>query len=173
MKRKTSRIVWQLFALITTAAIVLGAGLAAAKERQDFPGAVYTMSNGAGGNEILVFRRGANGMLTPAESVPTGGLGTGAGLGNQGAIVLSGDNQWLYAVNAGSNEISVFAVDPAGLTLIETVPSGGELPISLTVDRKLLSVLHAGGRIGGVDSITGFTSEPTASSRRSPAPRSP
>ncbi len=157
MKRKTSRIVWQLFALITTAAIVLGAGLAAAKERQDFPGAVYTMSNGAGGNEILVFRRGANGMLTPAESVPTGGLGTGAGLGNQGAIVLSGDNQWLYAVNAGSNEISVFAIGPDGLALIETVPSGGDLPISLAVDRKLLYVLHAGGRIGGVDSITGFT----------------
>ncbi|CAG0989611.1 6-phosphogluconolactonase [Anaerolineales bacterium] len=157
MARKQSRLGWRFFVLLATMTLALGAGFAAAEERQDFPGAVYTMSNAAGGNEILVFKRGANGMLTPAGSVPTGGLGTGAGLGNQGAVVLSRDNQWLYAVNAGSNEISVFAVDPEGLTLVETVPSGGEIPISLTVDRKLLYVLHAGGRVGGVDTITGFT----------------
>ena len=44
--------------------------------------AVYTMTNSAGGNEVLAFHRAANGELTPAGAFSTGGLGTGAGLGS-------------------------------------------------------------------------------------------
>lgn len=43
------------------------------------PGAVYTMSNAANGNEILTFHRAANGMLTP-----DGGLGRRHDLGADG-----------------------------------------------------------------------------------------
>lgn len=116
-------------------------------------GAVYTMSNASTGNAILRFNRAANGSLTAAGSFPTGGTGSGGGLGNQGALILSSDNRWLYAVNPGSNDISVFAVRPRGLELTDKVSSGGIRPVSLTVDRDLLYVLNAGGD----GNINGFT----------------
>lgn len=122
----------------------------------DSVGAVYTMSNAAEGNTILVFDRDLFGKLTPASEFDTGGLGTGAGLGNQGALILDPSNRWLFVVNAGSNDISVFAVDESGLTQVEQVPSGGQNPISLTYSRNLLYVLNAGGAVGDADSITGF-----------------
>jgi len=135
------------------------AGLVMAK-RQDSPGAVYTMTNSAQGNEVLVFDRSADGSLSPAGAFETGGLGTGVGLGNQGAVLLTSDNQWLYVVNAGSNTISVFKVKPGALELVGSVDSGGMQPVSLTVDGDLLYVLNAGGAAGDVDNITGFMIEP-------------
>ena len=51
---------------------------------QNTNGAVYTLSNAAGGNEVLVYERSANGALAFQGSYPTGGLGRGAGLGSQG-----------------------------------------------------------------------------------------
>src|SRR5713101_5107320 len=71
------------------------------------PGAVYTMTNAAAGNSILIFTRAANGALANAGSVPTGGKGQGSGLGSQGALTVSGDQRWLLAVNAGSNDVTV------------------------------------------------------------------
>lgn len=115
-------------------------------------GAVYTMTNAAEGNEILIFDRSADGTLEAAGSAATDGLGTGAGLGNQGGLVLSRGNRMLFAVNAGSNEISVFRVGRRGLRLVQTIPSGGDLPISIAVHHNLLYVLHAAGS----GSVTGF-----------------
>ena len=113
--------------------------------------AVYTLLNSATENMIAIFARAKDGTLTPAGTVPTGGLGTGSGLGSQGAVVLSDDGAWLYAVNAGSNTISMFRVD-RGLTLASTFPSGGIQPISLALHDHLLYVLNAGGS----GNITGF-----------------
>jgi 6-phosphogluconolactonase (cycloisomerase 2 family) len=131
-------------------------GLAAAAPAAQGPsgpaGAVYALTNSPAGNAVVVWNRAADGTLTPAGSYPTGGLGSGAGLGSQGAIVLSKNNRLLFAVNAGSNDISTFRVDDAGLTLVDRVPSGGTLPTSLTVSGDLLYVLNAGGS----GSITGF-----------------
>ncbi len=126
---------------------------AAIAEATITPGAVYTEMNGAAGNAIAVFRRAADGTLTPAGLVPTGGTGTGAGLGSQGAVILSEDGRRLFAVNAGSSDISVFDIGPHGLTLVSRTPSGGVMPISLTLHGNLLYVLNA----GGVNNITGFT----------------
>jgi 6-phosphogluconolactonase (cycloisomerase 2 family) len=120
-------------------------------------GAVYTMTNAPEGNSILVFDRTADGMLIEAGSYATGGTGTGGGLGNQGAVVLSQNDRWLFTVNAASNDISVFAVEPEGLRLVDREDSGGLMPISLTVDRNLLYVLNAGGSVGDADNISGFT----------------
>jgi len=120
-------------------------------------GAVYTMSNAAEGNSILVFDRDLVGKLTPAGEFDTGGLGTGAGLGNQGGVIIDPANRWLFVVNAGSDDISVFAIDEDGLTLVDREPSGGENPISLTYSGNLLYALNAGGAAGGTDEITGFT----------------
>lgn len=38
------------------------------------------------GNEVVAFDRAASGALTQAETVSTGCLGSGAGLGDQGAL---------------------------------------------------------------------------------------
>jgi 6-phosphogluconolactonase len=120
-------------------------------------GAVYTLSNQPDGNSVLVFNRDVDGSLTSAGAFPTGGRGTGGSLGNQGAVILDPSNRWLFAVSAGSNEISSFAVRPTGLTLMHTVDSGGLRPISLTAFRNLLYVVNAGGNVGDSDNITGFT----------------
>jgi len=116
-------------------------------------GAVFTLSNSAAGNAVIAFSRSADGSLTPAGSFATLGNGTGAGLGSQGALALSNDGQFLFAVNAASNSVTSFAVDGTNLTRINTVASGGTLPISLTTHGDLLYVLNA----GGTENITGFS----------------
>jgi 6-phosphogluconolactonase (cycloisomerase 2 family) len=130
-----------LFALALLLAALAPGAAAAAPARPD---AVYTLANAAGGNAVAIFDRAADGTLAPAGEVATGGLGTGGGLGSQGALVLRENGRHLYAVNAGSDEISVFETR-GGLRLVDKVASGGEMPISLTVHGKLLYVLNAGG----------------------------
>jgi 6-phosphogluconolactonase len=117
------------------------------------PGAVYTLTNQVAGNAVAVFVRGADGTLTTAGTVSTGGTGIGAGLGSQGAVALSDDGRRLFAVNAGSNDVSVFDVGLAGLALASRMASGGTRPISLTVHGNVLYVLNAGGD----GNISGFT----------------
>lgn len=114
---------------------------------------VFTMTNAIEGNEILVFDHHPRRGLTQVDSVPSGGVGTGpGGLGNQGALILTNNHRMLYAVNAGSDSISVFRVRKGKLTLVDTVDSGGTQPVSLTRHNDLLYVLNAGS-----DSIAGFT----------------
>lgn len=117
------------------------------------PGAVYTITNQAAGNEVRVFARAADGTLSPAGTYATGGTGTGAGLGSQGAVVLSRDGRWLYAVNAGSNDVTVFSVRSGALAIAGRTPSGGIRPTSVTVHGNIVYVLNAGGD----GNITGFT----------------
>jgi 6-phosphogluconolactonase len=119
-------------------------------------GAVYTMTNAAAGNAVLVFNRSAEGQLSPAGVFPTGGLGTGGGLGNQGAIAIDEKKGFLFVINAGSNNISVLRITEDGLQLVDVAASGGSRPISLTVNRKILYVLNNGGAVGGSDTIAGF-----------------
>ncbi len=111
----------------------------------DGPGAVYALTNAAGGNAVAMYARGADGVLSWVGSVPTGGTGAGASLGSQGAIALADDGRWLFAVNAGSDDISAFRVTPRGLELMSRVASGGIRPISLTVHGDVLYALNAGG----------------------------
>ena len=119
-------------------------------------GSVYTMDNSASGNKVLAFQRGADGSLTPDGVFPTGGTGTSGGLGNQGAVMLSRDGQWLFVCNAGSDEISVFAVSAQGLQLTNKVSSEGRRPVSLALNGNLVYVLNAGGAVGDQDNITGY-----------------
>lgn len=137
-------------ALASTAAVVLAAS-AAASNADNAPNAVYTLSNSAAGNAVLAFTRAADGSLTPAGSFATGGNGAGAALGSQAALVLSGKD--LYAVNAGSNSLSVFEIEAGTPQLEATVASGGVRPISVAVSGKLVYVLNG----GGAGSIAGFT----------------
>jgi len=108
-------------------------------------GNVYTLSNQATGNEVIAFRRAANGELTFDAAYSTGGNGTGGGLGNQGAVILADGDDIVLAVNAGSNSISSLKVTGNGLNLKSTVNSGGVLPVSITQHDDLVFVLNAGG----------------------------
>src|SRR6266852_5473251 len=103
-------------------------------EDDDFDGAaVYTMTNASASNSVIIFRRLADGTLKPAGIVPSGGRGAGAGLGTQGAIRLSDSHRRLFVVNAGSDDITVFEVEHDGLESAGTFPSGGHMPVSITV----------------------------------------
>src|SRR5687768_12343483 len=68
---------------------------AAADDDNNSPGAVYTITNEASGNEVAVYQRSVNGSLTFMAAYPTGGLGSGAGLGSQGAVILRGNGRQL------------------------------------------------------------------------------
>lgn len=125
----------------------------AGREIADAPGAVYTITNDVAGNAVAVFVRATDGTLTAAGSFATGGTGTGASLGSQGSVALSYESQLVFAVNAGSNDISVLRVGTTGLSLLSRTSSGGTLPISVTVSGNLVYVLNA----GGAGNISGFT----------------
>jgi 6-phosphogluconolactonase (cycloisomerase 2 family) len=133
-------------------ALVAGPTSPALAASQSAFGALYTMTNAASGNEVLVYNRSSNGALAFQGSYPTGGLGSGAGLGSQSAVALSHNNHWLFAVNAGSNQISSFAVTESGLQLVDVAASGGTLPVSVTAYKDWLYVLNAGGS----GNISGF-----------------
>jgi 6-phosphogluconolactonase len=146
------RLGWMVFSIVPLL-VLAGAVRASDDAANEAAGAVYTMTNAAEGNAILAFNRGADGTLSAAGSYPTGGVGSGDGLGNQGAVLLSDNHRWLYVVNAGSNDISVFAVRAGGLKLVDRVASGGLRPVSITADRDVVYVLNAGGD----GNISGFT----------------
>ncbi len=122
-------------------------------------GAVYTETNSSNHNAILVFSRAENGQLfsVTVGAVPTGGSGTGAGLGTQGALAIDESNTFLFAVNAGSNNVSTFRITQQGLSLIGVTSSNGSNPISLTVNHNILYVLNDGGAVGGTDTVAGFS----------------
>ncbi|MGB7844159.1 MAG: beta-propeller fold lactonase family protein, partial [Candidatus Acidiferrum sp.] len=124
-------------------------------------GDVYVLSNSEE-NAVIVFHRNADGTIERAGSFRTGGSGAGSGtnpLHSQGPVILSADNRMLFAVNAGSNSISAFAVSGDELTLLQTIPSGGERPVSLTVSHDLLYVLNNGDS----PNISGFRIVPEGS----------
>lgn len=120
-------------------------------------GAVYTMDNSTAGNHLLVYERSASGGLAWAGAVATGGLGTGTGLGSQGALARSANGQWILACNAGSDDVSVFAIGNTGPVLTDKASSGGKHPISVALHGNTVYVLNAGGLDGDVDSIIGFS----------------
>jgi 6-phosphogluconolactonase (cycloisomerase 2 family) len=114
--------------------------------------AVYVQTNDATGNEVIAFSRTGGGALAPLGRYSTGGRGTGSPhLASAGSIVLSDDGRWLLVVNAGSDELSLFAVQPDGLRLADRTGSGGSKPTSVAVSGALVYVLN-----NGTPSISGL-----------------
>ena len=91
-----------------------------------------------------------------AGSYATGGTGTGQGLGSQGAIAIDAANRFLFVVNAGSDNLSVFNIEKSTPQMVGVLASGGRQPISLTVRHNVLYVLNDGGAVGSGDTIAGF-----------------
>ena len=64
-------------------------------------------------------------------------------LGSEGSLTYDSAHSSLYAVNAGSNTVSVFTVHGDQLSLRQVVGSGGTFPVSVAVHGDLVSVLNA------------------------------
>ncbi len=127
-------------------------------ELDEPPLSLFVMGNAVAKNEVLAYRRGDDGSPVLAGRFPTGGQGTGAGLGSQGSVMLDESGDYLLVVNAGSDEVSVFEVTRDHLVLRDIVPSGGDRPVSIAVHGDVLYVLNAGDAAAGTASnITGFT----------------
>jgi 6-phosphogluconolactonase len=109
------------------------------------PGSLYTQTNDPNGNTVQRFDRAADGSLRPAGTFATGGVGLAGLGGRQGAVELSGDGRHLYAVNAGSDNVSVFRAGHRRTRLIDTVSSRGTAPVSVAEHRGRVYVLNSGG----------------------------
>ncbi len=131
---------------------IAGFTIPAAAKDEGGSHAVYTITNAASGNEVAVYNRSNDGSLSFQASYPAGGSGTGVDLGSQGSVILSENGRRLFAVDAGSNQVSVFGVRNNGLDLLDVADSGGVMPISLTLSGHFLYVLNAGGS----GNISGF-----------------
>ena len=158
MRRTTSLSILIVFVAASFMATPRPATIAAINQKA---GAVYVLTNQVS-NAVAVFDRAPDGTLTPAGVFSTGGAGNPIPspgdpptdpLASQGALILSNNNRLLFAVNAGSNEISALSIGKDSLTLVDKVSSGGVRPISLTVHGDLLYVLNE----GGTPNIAGFT----------------
>ena len=121
-------------------------------------GAVYTMSNGASMNQILIQRLNASGQLTVVGAVNTNGIGvnitTPFVLVSQGALTVY--SSCLFAVNPGSNSLSMFMINPSDatqLTLLSVQPTFGWFPVSVAVNSMYACVL-TGGNITGIRCFT-------------------
>jgi 6-phosphogluconolactonase len=114
--------------------------------------AVYVQTNDVGNNEVVAFRRSDDGSLASLGRFSTGGRGTGEPhLPSQGSVLLTDDGRWLLVANAGSDEVSVFAVESDGLRLTGRIASGGRTPTSVGVRGELVYVLN-----NGTPNVCGF-----------------
>jgi 6-phosphogluconolactonase (cycloisomerase 2 family) len=144
--------------LAASIAGVLAVGTAHAAEpsfslpRFDSP-YVYVLSNDIAANSVAVLKRNFFGGLEKKAVVSTGGRGVGVGttapppdpLGSQNALLRSADGRWLYATNAGSNQVSVFAIEGGRLNLVDVQPSGGSYPVSVAERGNRVYVLNSAG----------------------------
>ncbi len=112
-------------------------------------GAAFAMTNRSSGNQIVSYKRAADGALSRVGSTSTRGLGIGTDLDTQGPLQLSADHHYLYAANAGSDDVTVFAVNGTHLRFVQKVYAGDE-PNSVTIHGDLLYVLDGSVAANGI-----------------------
>ncbi len=114
-------------------------------------GAVYSMTNALGNNQVVSYHRAANGNLTQMQTIATTGGGSGLqlggvdSLGSAGGLQLDPSHSLLFAVNTETSKandgsgtynsdcqqgsISSFLVSPNGmLTFVSKGPLGRVIP---------------------------------------------
>src|SRR5664279_394153 len=125
--------------------------------------AVFVQNDRLEGNQIIAYSRSGEGTLAQAGIYATGGNGgklTGSVVdhtASQGALSYDRADNLLFAVNAGSNTVSVFAVFGDRLALRQVISSGGKFPVSVTSYRGTVYVLNAeeGGTLQGFAVLSG------------------
>jgi 6-phosphogluconolactonase (cycloisomerase 2 family) len=146
-------------AVVATSAAAAATGLVAAPAHADpAPHVVFVQTDDPAGNTVVAYDRTLSGGLTPVGSFSTGGLGgVLAGsvvdhLASEGSLDYDASSHLLFAVNAGSDSVTVFAVHGDQLSRVQVIASGGSFPVSVTSHGGRVFVLNARG--GG--SVQGF-----------------
>ncbi|MFJ9948371.1 lactonase family protein [Kitasatospora sp. NPDC091207] len=159
--QKITRLGVAVATALATAAVCAPSVSAATRGGGDDPRgghhAVFVQTDDPTGNQIIAYRRADDGQLTQANTYDTHGLGgvlagsVADHLASQGSLTYDPRHALLYAVNAGSDTVSVFSVDGDRLALRQVVGSGGRFPVSVAVHDDAVFVLNAldGGSIQG------------------------
>ncbi|KAK0301663.1 hypothetical protein LTR82_018182 [Friedmanniomyces endolithicus] len=130
----------------------------------DTGSAAYFLENDPAGNNIVSLEIASDGSLSNPTRIPTGGYGSSQvnasgfpnaadTLGSQGSVTVVDD--WIFAVNAGSNTVSMFSIapeDPRHPQLVgKPVGTLGQFPISVDYSPRVQKacVLN-GGAVAGV-----------------------
>jgi 6-phosphogluconolactonase (cycloisomerase 2 family) len=148
---------------VAATALFSASAFASTSAAQPSGAAVFVQTDNPSGNAIVAYNRSSGGTLDPAGTYPTGGLGgVLAGsvvdhLSSQGSLAYDPANGLLYAVNAGSNTVTVFAVHGDQLTRQQVISSGGTFPVSVAFHGDLVYVLNArgGGSVQGYQFTSG------------------
>jgi 6-phosphogluconolactonase len=148
-----------------------------AMTEQSTDGYVYVLDNNlVGSNSITVFSREEDGSVTLSGTTSIGGMGSVAAFadGTQGSLIIAHDEGTrLFAVDAGSDQISIVNVHNGHLSLAGVFSSRGAGPVSLTYQDGLLYVLNAANGRTEAANVAGFrvddkgTLHPIAGSVRS------
>ena len=156
------RIPMILTAAVAAVGLAVGsAPNASASNGPEGHGAVFVQTDDLTHNSVIAYDRSADGHLTRAGTYATGGTGAAeAGavvdpLASQGSLTFDRTHGLLFAVNGGSDTVTVFGVDGSRLVRRQVLSSRGDLPVSVSVVGDLVYVLNARG--GG--SITGYRVE--------------
>jgi 6-phosphogluconolactonase (cycloisomerase 2 family) len=127
-------------------------------------GTVFVQTDNTKGNAVEAYDRSVDGTLHQAGSYSTGGVGGVLDgsvvdhLASQGSLTYDRAHGLLYAVNAGSNTVTVFGVDGDRLHRRQVISSGGTFPVSVAVHGNLVYVLNArdGGSVQGYLRVGGL-----------------
>ncbi|KAF8917413.1 hypothetical protein CPB85DRAFT_1431332 [Mucidula mucida] len=128
-------------------------------------GAAYFITNEPSGNFVVAADLKSDGTMVLRQAVSTAGLGSHGDDGGvngpdplftQGAVKASKSSNVLVTVNAGSNTISAFSINPSNPSDISLlgfpVGSGGEFPVSVAINSAgdMVCALN-GGAVNGVN----------------------
>ncbi|MCJ1237611.1 hypothetical protein MMC14_005598 [Varicellaria rhodocarpa] len=126
------------------------------------PKALYFITNDAN-NSVVAIPISKNGTLSDGSLTATGGAGSNEvdatgkplapdALSSQGSVRVAGKH--VFAVNAGSNTLSMFKIsahDPTKLTLVgNPIDTAGDFPVTLAISTKhsLACVANTGAKAG-------------------------
>jgi 6-phosphogluconolactonase (cycloisomerase 2 family) len=144
-------------AALTTAAVLATVAGSTSALAAGAGHAVFVQTDNTTANQVIAYERGSDGTLTEIDAYDTGGVGGELEgsvvdhLASQGSLAYDREDGLLYAVNAGSDTVSVFAVLGEHLALRQVISSGGAFPVSITSYHGVVYVLNAeeGGSLQG------------------------
>src|SRR5262249_14777539 len=145
---------------LAAATVLAGPASAAAGHGPRFGGArhvVFVQTDNTAGNQVVAYHRAGDGTLSFAGTYNTGRLGdqldgsVSDHLASQGALTYDPRHSLLFAVNAGSDTVTVFVAHGSRLFRQQIISSGGRFPVSVAVHGNLVYVLNAlnGGSVRG------------------------